>query len=798
MCGGYYQEPAIVYNYPNPAGFKEENTTITASQPSLFSQSGTSILRGNVTVTQPGRQIVANQAYLYRDKTGKISIIDLVGNVHIREAGKLVVANHARVNLKKKVATIENAVYRFTKTTATGVLNAWGKLKSGVRESTGILDLNHATYSTCPPDTRVWTVNAEHLHLDKASGRGTAINSYLDVKGVPVFYVPYFSFPLDNRRKSGFLFPTFGYTSNSGEQFSIPYYFNLAPNYDATVTPQLYGRRGLQGNLLFRYLTPDTYGVFSASVLPSDRLFRQFQQDAPTLYADVPDKKAYLSSLKNDSDTRTYLSYTNSSTFNKHWSSDLDLNYVTDAYYFQDLGSTPALATADQLLNQGDLRYQSTHWHFLGQLQAYQTLHQINQMAISNQYSHLPEFDLSGDYPDQAYGLDYALDTQFINFDQQNFFTNQTPVTGARLNVDPSISLPMGDASGYFIPKLQLDGTYYSLKNQPRRLPALTNQLTPLFPLTAQPSRLPDSISRNLPIFDIDSGLFFDRNLDFLHHSYQQTLEPQVFYLYVPNTNQSDIPIFDTALPPFSFAQMFQTNRFTGYDRVGDANQVTAALTSRFLDEYTGQEKLRASIGQIYYFEKHHTQCDRNPLLCTPDPTLNDKISPVVGELSYNLNPAWNVTSDLAWDPNRGRTDDGSVNFTYNWNRRIFNLGYYYVYNGDRLSDTSTGSVNDFNRFNIAAAVPVTQHWSVVGNWNYNISHGYPQTYFYGAQYDSCCWAARFVISRTIIAQDQFGNAQFNPAYYIQIQLKGLGNLGNSDPGALLTGALPGYQDIFN
>lgn len=786
ICGGYYREPEIILKYPSPPDLATTDTVINARLPSIFSAKGRSILQGDVTVTQPGREITADKAILYRDpQTDKITAIDLFGNVHLREAGKLMVAEHIHLDLTQHTAYLENALYRFSKAVSTKVLNAWGTLKEGTRDAAGILHLNTATYSTCPPTTRTWAVTADDLKLDKAQGVGTAKNSWLQVEKIPVFYFPYFTFPLDDRRKSGFLFPTYGYSDPSGAIISIPYYLNLAPNYDATITPALYSKRGIQQNVSVRYLTSIDQGAFNFSILPGDSVFAQFKKDAPAEYAAIPDENVYLSRLDKFNNSRSYISYLDNAIFDPHWSSSINLNYVSDDYYFQDFGVTPGAVATDQLLNETDLKYQGDNWNFLTRLQGYETLHPINESLIEDQYARLPEVDLNADYPEQAYGFDYQVKNQFVYFDRaRDFITGNPIVTGERYHFDPSISWPMANMSGYFIPQLQMDTTAYALKDQ---LPTWSRDIT-----------------RVLPMFDIDSGLFFDRNTHFLTKTYRQTLEPRLFYLWVPNEQQNEIPLFDTTLPTFSFEQMFQTNRFTGIDRIGDANQITAALTSRLLDADDGEEKVSASIGSIFLFQQHQVNCS---LLsnCLPDPTHNENISPIVSELSYNLNTAWNMTADLAWDPNTTQTNNGSFNLTYHYNQRLFNIAYYFVRNADiqnqvlpagQTTILST-TPNNVNRINLGMALPLTQHWSFLGDWNYNIGTRNSQLYYYGAQYDSCCWAMRVLASRTLTAVDQLGRTQYDPGVYVQFQLKGLGNFGNNNPSGLLNSTLPGYQDQF-
>lgn len=783
LCGGYYQETAIILN---PVTTDLANTTtITATMPSLLSQAGTSILQGQVTVTQPGRQIIADKVYVNRDpKTGKLSSIDALGNVHIREPGKLVVAQKAHENIQTHFGTITNAVYRFTKPVENGILNAWGIARYGEREASGIMHFQHASYSTCSPLHRTWQVKAEKLHLDRKAGKGTAINSTVQLWQMPVFYVPYFTFPLDDRRKSGFLFPTYSYSASSGASISVPYYFNLAPNYDATYTPDFMSDRGLQHNLNFRYLTLYDVGNLNFSILPDDHAFAHFQETAAASYANVPDEDVYLRHLDNDSTTRSSINYMDSSVFNEHWNSSIVANYVSDDYYLQDFASTPAAITTDQLLNEADVNYQSEHWRWLWRVQGYQILHPINAGPVEDLYTRLPEMDANADYPDQDFGLDYQLTSQFVNFEHSNDFLTGTPVVdGQRYRVTPSIHLPIANMSGYFTPQLQWDNTQYELYNQ---MPLESNEIT-----------------RSLPIFDIDTGLFFDRETEWFGHHFRQTLEPRLFYLYVPFESQNDIPLFDTNLAPFSFEQMFQTNRFTGEDRVGDANQITFALTSRFLNDENGEERLRASVGGIYLFQQHKVFCN-DSISCSPDPTVNEKLSPLAGELSYYLTPLWNIIGNIAWDPNRTHLEDESVNVIYNHDKKVLNVGYYFVSGVDMTAEPTVPVFNpvntvDLNRVNIGFAwpLPMSERWSAIADWNYNISQHYTQVYFYGIQYDSCCFAARLVNSHTFLSIDQAGNTHTDNEFYVQIQLKGLGNFGYNNASGLLSSALPGYRDQF-
>lgn len=778
ICNGYYYEPEIIKSYPQPKPIGEEQTTITATQPASFSQFGVSTVKGNVTITQPGRKITADEVDFYRDKAGKITNSTLIGNVHFQEYGKLIVAKKAHWDFDSKKITLYDAIYRLLTPAPNESINAWGNSRMMVRDNEGDIKLKKASYSTCPPTTNTWKLWGNNVDLNKNTGRGTITNALFYVKDTPVFYLPYFNFPIDKRRKSGFLYPTAGYSSD-GIDFSLPYYLNLAPNYDATLTPRYISDRGLLTSGLFRYLTPENNGYFNLSYIPHDSKFIDFKNDALTQYA----PSHTLDLLENANNDRAYLSMGNKAYYNQNWSSSLDVNYVSDNYFFQDFGGSLATIDQDQLLNQLDLKYDSENWNLLTRVQSFQTLDTVTENANAEyQYRRLPQIDLKGDYPNQMFGLDLGIANELVNFDFDHFRNpntgDQVPI-GTRVNIQPNATLPIRWVSGYFTPEIQLQETQYNLSHN----------------VTSNDMPLDDTISRTLPIFNIDSGLFFNREINLFNNpnGYIQTLEPRIFYLFVPDTNQNDIPLFDTNLNTFSFDQLFQTNRFSGLDRVGDANQISVALTTRILNGYTSDEEARASIGQIYQFHEHEI-CLNND--CSSDPLAQDRISPMVGELQYNLTRHWEATAGAAWDMQDHTLDNDNVTIKYHDEQKhIASLGYNFVKHGDIITGDSS---DNLDRINLALSWPVFEHFNLLGNVNYNISHEHSEEYFYGAEYESCCWAIRVVQSETYIGTDENDSRKFNHAVYLQFLFKGLGNVGTSNAHDLLISQIPYYVDQFS
>lgn len=777
LCGGYYKEPAIVLSCTSPPDFDAATTTITAEHTISFSTVGTSHLEGSIEVTQPGRKMTADSASLYRDPCShEISQILLKGNVHYYESGKHLVAQSVFVDLQKKYVKLDNTLYRLSKPTPREVLNAWGQAKCVIRKSDSDIMLIKASYTTCPPIHPTWKVVANKLHIDRVRGLGEAVNTYLLVHDFPLIWIPYFSFPVDKRRKTGFLFPTLGYTNDNGFHVSLPYYLNLAPNYDATIAPSYIYRRGIQFESNFRYITCHSDGNLHLEYIPYDSNFAHFRSTAFATYSSNPMNIPSLDRLADNSNGRGMLSFVDCTHFNSHWWGSLNLNYVTDDYYLQDFAYNPFVSSKDQLLNQGEINYASDNWRFLGRIQTYQTLHPVNQQPILDQYYRVPQLYVTSDYPEMPFRLNYQINAETVYFDRPSDFVTKIPrTTGQRLHIAPSIVLPFVYPASFFIPKLQLDATFYELKDA-----------------QSEPFPKDNHITRVLPILRVDTGVFFERCL----RHYKQTLEPHLFYLFVPETNQDRIPIFDTTLPLFGFSQLFRVNRFVGYDRLGDANQLSLSLTTRLLNSETGDQKLRASIGQIIYFKRSNVCLLPD---CSNDFYTHKNLSPIVGELNYFFNSAWDGAISIAVDPQDQGLNNTAMRLHYRPSpRRIFNIGYEFVRKGDTLNNYQLNSSQDnLSRINLGLAWQLTNNWQALGYWNYNLSHGHPQAYFYGFQYDSCCWAFRIIASRILTAENLNDQTTYQTNYYAQLELKGLGNIGNSDPGNLLMSSIFGYQDTF-
>ncbi len=773
ICYGVFIDPVEVAKTPTSAGVDQSPMTISADNPATLSLKGQSTLSGNVTINQPGRLLRANQATFNRNpKTQTIDRIQLSGNVRYFEAQQELAGQEVLIIPDQRQLSLWDGAYRMNRDFQQQLLTAWGSAKWAQNRPNN-LKIQEATYSTCPLcPAPVWQLRAKNLDLDKKAGVGVAKHVSLQIKNVPIVYWPYLSFPIDKRRKSGFLLPTPGQNDKDGFILEAPYYLNLAPNYDALLKPIWYSNRGIQFNASARYLGVNSHGVIGASFLPNDNEFASMQHDKLSEPNFDPIAQPYLGRLANASDNRKQASMQYFNQFTPKISTDLTLNYVSDDYYLIDFGHNPIEKNSDQLLNQANFRYADNHWDFLSRLQVHQTLHPLGSDA-KDPYERLPQLNLRGDWLFEQNHPHVWLNSEFVYFDHRRDFLTDTPyVTGERLDISPGMELPLKNAYAYFTPHLEVEGTLYWLENQKKNEP--------------------DKIFRMLPITTVDTGLFFERTQFFGSQRFTQTLEPRAYYVYIPFTNQNDIPLFDTDLPTFTYQQLFIPNRFSGYDRINDANQITLALTTRFLKSDDGSERFSAILASQIYF--HPREVCLTPD-CHNDPLLNNHTSPLIGAVNYHFSHEWYAIANVVWDPSDQRITTTNAHLHYQGEKnRLLTLGYDYVRNGDEKVGARS---QDLSRLDVAIAYPLTERLQILGNWNYNISHSHPQFILAGLEYQGCCLALRGIVSRTLIDQSLTEENTFDNRYYIQINFKGLTTVGNSNPNSMLKDRLPGYHDWF-
>lgn len=675
--------------------------------------------------------------------------LDLHGDVYYSEDELALHSESASLNLASNQAKLRNNLFIAPSTPLRG------RAKVIYRDSKTFSRYKDVAYTSCRPGNQDWVVHASELKLNKVTGEGAAKNAWLEFKGVPVFYSPYLSFPVDDRRLSGFLAPSYGSTQEGGFNLSVPYYWNIAPNYDATLKPRYFSNRGviLGGNM--RYLTEMTTGKTSLEYMPDDRLLN---------------KSRYLAGIQNVTH------------FTPHISSNLNLNYVSDKDYFSDLGNALSMPTYSYLKSQADIGYRNKGVSLRGLVDNYQSIDKSFSGA-SIPYRRLPQIKLDLNHAFKSMPLTTALDSEFVDFQHDDFKeangTTKSLVNATRMNVKPYVSLPMQTASAFLTPKVSLQHTQY-LVTTPGQ--GLQNSVVVNSTGTLDNKIYDSDQSRTLPIFSTDSGLYMEKELNLFDRSFTHTLEPRLFYLYIPKADQQDIAIFDTALNDFSFNSMFLENRFSGIDRVQDANQLTAAITSRLVDARTGREKLKLSVGEIAYF--------RNREVTLPNyPVETSTFSPLVAQLDAALTDHFSVDTDVQWDPqlNDIVRHKGILHYI-NEPGEIVNLGYRYRKTTVLPTNLPPGSrAFDIIQSDVSFHWPVYNNWSVVGEWRYSLLNNSTQESFFGVEKENCCWrfraiGRRWINNTQVTPQGQQVDAQgeSQTGVFFQIELKSLTGVGEN------------------
>ncbi|MFB3303117.1 LPS-assembly protein LptD [Pseudomonas sp. AMR01] len=800
-CSGAYIEPTRPGM--NDKTNKSDAPTFIGAKVSRYEQEQQiATLAGDVVMRQGSMQLESQEANLYQAENRG----ELTGDVRLRDNGALIVGDHAEVQLDTGAAQIDNAEYVLHKS------RIRGNALYAKRAENAVIRLKDGTYTTCEPDSNAWQLKGNNITLNPATGFGTATNATLRIKNIPILYTPYIYFPIDDRRQSGFLPPSFSTGSKTGFTLVTPYYFNLAPNYDATLYPQYMTKRGMMMEGEFRYLTKSSEGQFGGAYLNDDSDERKNQSDYEK--------------------TRYMLNWQHKGGLDSRVATQVDYTKISDPYFFQDLKTyQEGVQSRDYLNQQGSVSYRGDSYQARLNVQAYQ-LSTISQITP---YDRLPQITFNGALPYHPGGLNFTYETEAVRFDRdlQNgtftdedglvsprldtFVTGLTRANGTRLNVAPAVEYPMNWTYGFITPKLKYVYTKYDLdldaigKNQ---IIAAQNAATASNPYAG--GTFKSDQDRAVPIASVDSGLYFDRNTNWFGKEYRQTLEPRAFYLYVPNKDQSDIPVFDTSEYSFSYGSLFRDNRFSGNDRIGDENKLSLGVTSRWIED-NGFERQRVSVGQAVYFKDREVQLPG--ILASDRADSQSDVSPVALEYEFRFNRDWRATADYNWDTEEHSARSGSAMFHYQPEdnpNKIINLGYRYrndqvVYNqltgkwqfgGDYGTPGADNFVKDYYKIqqhDFSMMWPIVPQWNLITRWQYDYARNRTLEAFGGFEYDNCCWKLR-VINRYWVSNDEFSqiaplNEKGDHGLFLQVVLKGLGGLTGAKVESFLDKGIQGYRE---
>jgi LPS-assembly protein len=675
---------------------------------------------GGVTVTQGNLKLTSDRAELDRS-TNKAR---LYGDVTLHQPGTRITGSAADVTTTNSFGNVIDATMLEY---ASGARVTATKL---TRRKESVIELDQAKYTRCPPDKEDWVLSSNHVRLNRETGRGEAKSTVIRVGDVPVFYTPYMNFPIDDRRQTGFLWPSIATTSgSSGVDVSVPYYLNIAPNLDATIAPRPITDRGTMFEGEVRYMNRFSNWQVNGSQLNSD---------------DQTGEDRWFMAAKQNGQLNSYIS------------TAIDYNRVSDADYLHDF-SVSSLSIKRQIsLNQAasvNLNY--GNWFSSLAVQQYQTIDPL----INEPYRQKPRFTFGRAPTGKNFELDYSLLTELTVFDHEdaNIATRGGPwVTGNRLYLEPGISFPMRWTSSYFDPEVRLRTVSYKL-DQP----------------DAFANTRKDDYSTTVPQAILDAGVFFDREMMLGDDSFLQTLEPRLYYLYSPYKKQIDQPLFDTSALTFDYHQLFQPRRFIGHDRLEDFNQASAGVTSRIIEDRTGRELGHASIGQIFYFE------DRRVNTLSSEVSDDLANSAVAAQLALQpVDSLW-ATTNVLWDADKNDVQQGNMYIHYEpKDRAIFNVGYRYNQSNPEISTLSNG----IRQADASVAWPINNNWRVFLRLNYDLDLKSSLEDLVGLEYEDCCWLTRIVYQRAVFGDemDDLGRtvSQRDSAILFEFQLKGLGGLG--------------------
>lgn len=679
----------------------------------------TLFLQGDVRIRQGGFQVTGSEAR-YSQQEGAVSV---QGPLVSRGEGFLLTGENANYDVDSGRLDINTATFLLHGPEMRGRAGSLSRISE---EQVVIAD---GFLTTCGPSQNDWAIVASDIRLDRAQGFGTAKHVRLEVLDVPVFYWPWASFPIDDRRKSGFLYPQFGSSSaGSGGFLAVPYYFNLAPHYDATLTPQYIHGRGLFNEVEGRYLSSLGETTLQLGYIGNDSAF---QEENP-----------------GESGERWALDATTRAAFGRGWRGYGDFSVVSDEDYLSDLNRSLEINQATHLQRKGGVTYRSDKQYFDAYLNDYQTI--SDRIAdVDKPYAQLPEVIYAGQTG--AGIVEANLESQYTVFYRDNeALTGLDRANGQRFRARPELALPMRALWGFSRPSVSVDYTRYNLDDYV----------------------LGDgSFDRTVPVAEWDNGLYFDRQSRLFDVPYNQTLEPRLYYAWADaDPDQNDIPDFDTDLQTFRFEQLFRPDRFTGGDRVGDANQLTVALTSRFNDLLTGAERARFSIGQVQYFE------DREVTLFGEGAGTRSR-SPLAGEVVLNPLDTLEIRSSGLWDPDTGDTEEGRSQLTFH------STDYRYL-----ASVGHTYSRGELEQSDIAAVFPVSDRVSLIGRWVYDSDLDRTVGSLAGLEYNNCCWSVQ-VVHQNYLTDDR----ELDSRILFQIQLKGLG--GSDGASSSISEAIYGFDE---
>jgi len=686
-----------------------DNSIRISSLQASIEQDQIAQFNGSVLLVDKDQKISADKLSFNRLKMQ----IEAIGNIHYQGKQINIFANTLSASKTERSTQMTGASYQLDGNPGHGTA---GELSINAN---GLLSLVDSTFTTCLQEVPDWQIKAAEINLSSNGDFGEAYHAQFRVLDIPVFYVPYFSFPISKERLTGFLYPELTTSSNSGVEFTAPFYWNIAENYDATITPHYMSKRGLQLQTEFRYLVGLQSGKIDLEYLGDDK------------------------EIKANDDPRYLARFQHVGTFSEGFRAYLDYTTISDDNYLVDIGSKQYNSNDAYLYQTGEIAYFSEQWQTTIKLQDFEVLgdHQSS-------YKTLPQIEFSAQQPLNFLSGQFELYSEITNFQA----SKKDQAQANRYHVEAGLTFPIARPAWFLNSEVKLMHTYYQQDN--------------IDPSSA----LEETVERTLPKVRIHGGINFDRELLAFGESYRHTLEPQLQYLYVPEKDQSNIGLYDTTTLQDDFHGIFRDTSYSGLDRIAAANQYTWGITSRLLDE-ENLEIIRVSLGRIQYLGGKNTDLANDGLL-TDNGSIDNKQSSVAADLFYRVNHQWQVSADIQYNTLEDFTNKGQINLDYQMNKyNLVQLNHRYTRNvsGDSLEQIS-----------MLTSVAINKNWAFVGRLTQDLQQDRSLESYAGFQYESCCWAVRIAYHRHInsnldpVSFASEGREEFDTGISIKFIIKGL------------------------
>ncbi len=714
------------------------------------------VYTGNVNVQQGNSSLTADEVQLnqvqHPNEATPLRTATATGNVLYFDNQIKLKGPKAFSNLNTKDTDMQKGDYQMVGRQGRGTADLMKQ-----RDNNRYTILNNGTFTSCLPGDNSWSVVGTTIIEDRQEQLAEIWNARFHIGPVPVFYSPYMQLPIGNTRRSGFLIPNLKYSSNSGVDFALPYYWNIAPNYDATITPHYMSKRGLQLQNEFRYLTVAGSGVMEFDFLNNDK-------EANDEHADLDKTKRWL------------FFWNHNGVYDQHWRLNVDYTKVSDQYYFNDFDSKYGSTTDGYATQKFSVGYADQNWDATLSTKQFQI---FSEASSNNVYRAMPQLDMNY-YKDDLGPFNFHTYGQIVRFTNVN---SEYP-EATRWHIAPEINLPLSNRWGSWNNEVKVMATHYqqSISGEYYR----DNPDTPL----------KSSVNRVLPEFKSDAKMVFDRTMDW-NSGYTQTLEPRLQYLYIPYKNQNNIQQYDSTLLQTDYTGLFRDQSYSGLDRIASANQVASGVTTRIYDDNM-VERFNISAGQIYYFTPPRTG-NNDPLYGS------DKTGSVVwaGDTYYKINDAWAIRGGIQYDSRLDSVALGDAVLEYRADAdRMIQFSYRYAspeYIQATLPNlTDAGYEQGISQAGVIASWPIADRWAVVGAYYYDTRAKQAADQLLGLQYSTCCWAVNFGYERKIINWDSTSEKSvYDKSIGFNIELRGLGANQNLGTAEMLKGGILPYQRAF-